>query len=146
MNHHPPLLKKTSSSFDHSLIALGDFNNDRIGDPLYQALTSTGLSTPADLNAVPRTIFAQPNQPELDKHYDQNAGLKAIKESTNCPSDTGAVSSSTFATWSCSHCQTSPFPGASQIIFLYGPSSPSESVLSKFQRRIQNRQAAFFWR
>ncbi len=64
---------RDSNSFDHSLIALGDFNIDRVGDPLYRAFTSTGLTTPADLNAVPRTIFAKPGKPQLDKHYDQIA-------------------------------------------------------------------------
>lgn len=36
---------------------LGDFNLDRIGDPLDEACVSTGLWPPAELNAVPRTIF-----------------------------------------------------------------------------------------
>lgn len=42
----------------HNLLALGDFNIDRQGDPLYDAFTSTGLTPPAALNATPRTIFA----------------------------------------------------------------------------------------
>ena len=56
-------------SWDHNLIALGDFNIDRIGDPLYKAFTSTGLSTPPELDQVPRTIFGDGN----DHHYDQIA-------------------------------------------------------------------------
>ncbi len=62
-----------AKAYDHNLIALGDFNIDRVGDPLYNAFSSTGLSTPSDLNAVPRTIFAKPGEPEKDKHYDQIA-------------------------------------------------------------------------
>ena len=42
----------------HNLLALGDFNIDRRGDPLYDAFTSTGLTPPAQLDEVPRTIFA----------------------------------------------------------------------------------------
>ncbi len=59
--------------WDHNLIALGDFNIDRKGDPLYEAFTSTGLTAPPDLNAVPRTIFSKPNEPNPDKFYDQIA-------------------------------------------------------------------------
>jgi endonuclease/exonuclease/phosphatase family metal-dependent hydrolase len=62
-----------SNSWDHNLIALGDFNIDREGDPLWQAFTSTGLTVPDDLNLVPRTIFADPNQPMLGNFYDQIA-------------------------------------------------------------------------
>ncbi|MEJ2008018.1 MAG: endonuclease/exonuclease/phosphatase family protein [Acidobacteriota bacterium] len=60
-------------AYNHNLIALGDFNIDRVDDPLYDAFTSTGLFTPPDLNAVPRTIFAKPGEPQKDKHYDQIA-------------------------------------------------------------------------
>lgn len=42
----------------HDLLALGDFNIDRRGDPLYDAFTSTGLTPPPELDEVPRTIFA----------------------------------------------------------------------------------------
>jgi hypothetical protein len=46
------------------------FNIDRRGDPLWEALTSTGLKTPQALNDVPRTIFDDPQ----DHHfYDQIA-------------------------------------------------------------------------
>jgi endonuclease/exonuclease/phosphatase family metal-dependent hydrolase len=54
----------------HSLICLGDFNIDRRGDPLYDAFTSTGLTPAAALNAVPRTIF---DQPQAAHFYDQIA-------------------------------------------------------------------------
>ena len=57
-------------SWGHNLIALGDFNIDRHGDELYEAFTSTGLSVPSDLHAIPRTIFSDPEDPTF---YDQIA-------------------------------------------------------------------------
>jgi hypothetical protein len=59
-----------------NLIALGDFNIDRAGDPLHQAFTSTGLAAPENLNLVPRTIFDDPDPtaPSDRRHfYDQIA-------------------------------------------------------------------------
>ncbi|MCW2571893.1 MAG: hypothetical protein JWO88_1951 [Frankiales bacterium] len=59
-----------------NLIALGDFNIDRVGDPLYQAFTSTGLRPPAPLNLVPRTVFDDPDPAAAPDHrhfYDQIA-------------------------------------------------------------------------
>lgn len=61
------------NAWGHNLIALGDFNIDRKGDELYDAFTSTGLSIPDDLNHVPRTIFSDPDKPDLGKFYDQIA-------------------------------------------------------------------------
>lgn len=61
------------NAWDHNLIALGDFNIDRSGDALYDAFTSTGLYTPDDLNCVPRTLFSDPDKPNLGKFYDQIA-------------------------------------------------------------------------
>ena len=61
------------NAWDHNLIALGDFNIDRKGDDLYKAFTSTGLYVPQDLHKVPRSIFADPDKPDLEKHYDQIA-------------------------------------------------------------------------
>ena len=58
------------NSWDHNLIALGDFNIDRNGDPLYDAFTSTGLRTPPELDNIPRTIFGSMDK---QKHYDQIA-------------------------------------------------------------------------
>ena len=52
------------------LLALGDFNIDRAGDPLFEAFTSTGLTPPAELNGIPRTIFDQPGSGHF---YDQIA-------------------------------------------------------------------------
>jgi hypothetical protein len=62
-----------SNRWHHNLIVLGDFNIDREGDLLWQAFTPTGLTVASDLNLVPRTLFADPNQPTLDKFYDQIA-------------------------------------------------------------------------
>lgn len=65
-----------SSAWSHNLIALGDFNIDRKDDPLWQAFTSTGLRAPAELDAVPRSIFARAGEPESSKFYDQIAWLE----------------------------------------------------------------------
>ncbi len=59
--------------WNHNLLAMGDFNIDRKDSPLWQAFTSTGLSAPADLDKVMRTLFSDPQNPELDKFYDQIA-------------------------------------------------------------------------
>ena len=61
------------NSWDHNLIALGDFNIDRRGDALHDAFVSTGLDIPEDLQGVPRTIFSDPDNPYLDKFYEQIA-------------------------------------------------------------------------
>jgi len=60
------------NAWDHNIVALGDFNIDRKGDERYDAFTSTGLEVPADLHAVPRTIFADPGAPG-EHFYDQIA-------------------------------------------------------------------------
>jgi endonuclease/exonuclease/phosphatase family metal-dependent hydrolase len=51
--------------WNHNLLVLGDFNLDRIDDPLYAAFVSTGLWPPPDLGLVPRTIFDN----DKDHHY-----------------------------------------------------------------------------
>ncbi len=61
------------NAYDHNIIALGDFNIDRVGSNLYNAFTSQGIHIPRELHDVPRTIFADPNHPDLDKFYDQIA-------------------------------------------------------------------------
>jgi endonuclease/exonuclease/phosphatase family metal-dependent hydrolase len=61
------------NGWDHNLIVLGDFNIDRRGDPLHDAFVSTGLDIPEDLQGAPRTIFGDPQRPELNKFYDQIA-------------------------------------------------------------------------
>ena len=66
-----------STKWHHNLLTLGDFNIDRHGDDLWNAFTSTGLTVPNDLNGVPRSIFADPNSPTLDKFYDQIAWFQS---------------------------------------------------------------------
>ena len=60
------------SKWHHNLLTLGDFNIERRGDDLWEAFTSTGLSVPAELNAVPKSIFDDESDPN-DKFYDQIA-------------------------------------------------------------------------
>jgi hypothetical protein len=56
------------STWSKNLITLSDFNVNR--GPLYDALISTGLTTPAELNDVPRTIFDESSKQHF---YDQIA-------------------------------------------------------------------------
>ena len=56
--------------WNRNLLVLGDFNLDRIDDPLFDAFASTGLWPPAELNGVPRTIF---NDDSSRHFYDQIA-------------------------------------------------------------------------
>lgn len=69
---------KDVNAWDHSIVALGDFNIDRKGDELYDAFTSTGLFVPDDLNQVPRTVFGDPDKPNLSKFYDQIAWFPKV--------------------------------------------------------------------
>jgi endonuclease/exonuclease/phosphatase family metal-dependent hydrolase len=64
---------RRTNRWHHNLLALGDFNIDRKNDELWKAFTSTGLTVPQDLEQSPRTVFADPNKPTLDKYYDQIA-------------------------------------------------------------------------
>jgi len=64
---------RQTNRWHHNLIALGDFNIDRHNDNLWQAFVSAGLEVPVQLNQVPRSIFADPGQPQLAKYYDQIA-------------------------------------------------------------------------
>lgn len=45
------------NDWNANLMVLGDFNLDRVGDPLYEAFIATGLWPPTELDTVPRTIF-----------------------------------------------------------------------------------------
>ncbi len=56
--------------WNQNLLVLGDFNLDRIGDPLFEAFVSTGLWPPAELNSVPRTVFEDDGE---NHFYDQIA-------------------------------------------------------------------------
>jgi endonuclease/exonuclease/phosphatase family metal-dependent hydrolase len=66
------------NSWDHNLICLGDFNIDRRGGALWQAFTSTGLTTPEEI-ARPRVIGGKP----LEGFYDQLAWFTASKDGTD---------------------------------------------------------------
>ena len=65
--------------FGHNLIAMGDFNIDRHGDPLWQAFTSTGLTPAPDLLTVPRTLSSSLEQPNLKSFFDQIAWFETVK-------------------------------------------------------------------
>ncbi|TLS44418.1 hypothetical protein FE633_20660 [Streptomyces montanus] len=56
--------------WDHNLIALGDFNIDCAGDPLFAAFTATGLVPAPQLAVLPRTTF---DDPGAEHFYDQIA-------------------------------------------------------------------------
>ncbi|MEX1142194.1 MAG: endonuclease/exonuclease/phosphatase family protein [Thermoleophilaceae bacterium] len=56
--------------YNQNLIALGDFNIDREGDPNHEAFTSTGLRSPTPLDDVRRTVSSTP---EKNHFYDQIA-------------------------------------------------------------------------
>lgn len=58
------------SDWNHNLLVLGDFNLDRVGDPLFEAFISTGLWPPPALGNVPRTIFSNDKKANF---YDQIA-------------------------------------------------------------------------
>lgn len=64
---------RDADAWDQDLVALGDFNIDRMGDPRYEAFTSTGLHVPESLHRVPRTIFSDFDDPHEEKFYDQIA-------------------------------------------------------------------------
>jgi exonuclease III len=68
-----------TNAWSQNLIALGDFNIDRQDDPLWQALTSTGLTVPEDLQQVPRSLFADPAKPSTDKFYDRIAWFETTR-------------------------------------------------------------------
>ena len=61
------------NAWGQNFIALGDFNIDRQTDDLWTAFTSTGLTVPAALDAVRRSIFASESEPQKEKYYDQIA-------------------------------------------------------------------------
>jgi endonuclease/exonuclease/phosphatase family metal-dependent hydrolase len=54
--------------FNRNMMALGDFNIDRQGDPNWQAFIDQGLSPPPELNGLSRTIFDKPTH---EHYYDQ---------------------------------------------------------------------------
>jgi endonuclease/exonuclease/phosphatase family metal-dependent hydrolase len=56
--------------WNSNLLVLGDFNVDRLDNPLFRAFVSTGLWPPAELNDARRTIF---DDDKNRHHYDQIA-------------------------------------------------------------------------
>ena len=65
---------RRSNRFHHNLLCLGDFNiDDRVGSPLFDAFTSTGLRVPDALQNLQRTIFDDPGDPSDNNFYDQIA-------------------------------------------------------------------------
>ena len=56
--------------WNRNLLVLGDFNLDRIDDPLFNAFVATGLWPPVELQHVPRTIF---DNDRAHHFYDQVA-------------------------------------------------------------------------
>lgn len=65
--------RRTSEDYNQNLICLGDFNVDRVGDPNFEALTSTGLQPPPELLGLPRTVSDRPGKSDTNHHYDQIA-------------------------------------------------------------------------
>lgn len=63
------------SDWNGNLLALGDFNLEGPGTPLYQAFVSTGLFPPGQLSQLPRTIFDSTDHPH---HYDQIAWFSDV--------------------------------------------------------------------
>ena len=61
--------------WNENLLVLGDFNIDRLGNPLFEAFVSTGLWPPPELNEVPRTLF---DNDKKKNFYDQIAWFKAL--------------------------------------------------------------------
>jgi endonuclease/exonuclease/phosphatase family metal-dependent hydrolase len=62
--------RRTAEDYNQNLICLGDFNVDRKDDPNYEALTSTGLEPPAELEGLSRTVSDKPGK---EHYYDQIA-------------------------------------------------------------------------
>jgi endonuclease/exonuclease/phosphatase family metal-dependent hydrolase len=63
---------KEVDDYNQNLIALGDFNIDRAGDPTYEAFTATGLHPPEELQTIPRTIFTKAGE-DANQFFDQIA-------------------------------------------------------------------------
>lgn len=96
--------------WNRNLLVLGDFNLDRIDDPLFDAFVSTGLWPPTELNHVPRTIFDNDKQHHF---YDQIAWFSDPLNRTCPPCSTACATPSAAAasTSSPTPYGTSPNPG-----------------------------------
>ncbi len=75
---------KSLDSEEHNLIVLGDFNIDRRGDnPLFQALISTGLYVPPEIEGLKTTVGKKPKfydnigwfRDGFSMIYNKNAGV-----------------------------------------------------------------------
>lgn len=67
---------RRKDDWNQNLLVLGDFNLDRIGDPLFEAFVATGLWPPTELNDVPRTVFDD----DRTRHfYDQIAWFSSAR-------------------------------------------------------------------
>ncbi len=64
---------RDENRWHHNLMVLGDFNLDRSDNALFQAFTGTGLEVPYILHSFPRTIYADPGEPETGSYHDQIA-------------------------------------------------------------------------
>jgi exonuclease III len=69
---------KEATEWEQNLLVLGDFNIDRFGSPLWEALIVTGLTVPEILDQVPRSIFFD-EADRADKYYDQIAWFEKGK-------------------------------------------------------------------
>ena len=68
---------RRTEAYNQNLICLGDFNIDaRDGDPNFEALTSTGLKPPDELQGLSRTVSDRPGKPH---YYDQIAWFNTGK-------------------------------------------------------------------
>jgi endonuclease/exonuclease/phosphatase family metal-dependent hydrolase len=63
-------------TWDQNLICLGDFNIDRSGSALWQAFTSTNLTTPVELQSPNRQVGGRP----LEHFYDQISWFTEAKD------------------------------------------------------------------
>ncbi|MFW9889124.1 MAG: endonuclease/exonuclease/phosphatase family protein [Candidatus Thorarchaeota archaeon] len=61
------------NSWEQNLVTLGDFNIDRAGDHLYDALISSGLDIHEHFYDLPRTIYDTTKRPKDRTFYDQIA-------------------------------------------------------------------------
>jgi endonuclease/exonuclease/phosphatase family metal-dependent hydrolase len=64
-----------ANDWNGNLLALGDFNIDRLDDPLFAAFVTSGLWPPAELNGVPRTVFDNDREHHF---YDQIAWFTEV--------------------------------------------------------------------
>jgi len=81
------------NDWNKNLLVLGDFNLDRLGNPLYEAFVSTGLYPPAELDKIPRTIF---DNDKTQHFYDQIAWFSTPTGDSMLDGLTYALKAGTF--------------------------------------------------